>query len=130
MLADKRTTLSSALDQPGEIGSVMVMLVTDYPGVNLSPALLERATEGTIWLRYSHRFGTHLNLREDGIEADLSSSGTLYPTFVPWGAVVVLTEESTGTQVYWPLKEPVEQTRPVPARNHLRLVPLEDSEPS
>lgn len=101
----------------------------DHPDVQLWPGFREgREEDVLIFLRYSYRFREHLEVRQDGLEADLSVQGQLHRTFVPWGAVALLKEEATGVQVLWPPthEEPKKADPPEqPARarrGHLRLV--------
>lgn len=126
MLPSKRQIFESGLDQPSNLsGSVMVLFNLGWPGVSIDQAFYDSAEDGMLWFRYSLRFGVKLNVTESGIEASLSKGGVSYDTFVPWGAVVAVVEESTQTQVWW-RPESAEETKandpPEKPKRHLKLV--------
>jgi stringent starvation protein B len=134
MMPSKKSLLEAALDQPSDrVGTSMVLVDVNHPLCRIAEPFLESADEdGLVWFRYSYRFNTPIEITDRGVEATLNKGGTNHSTFVPWGAVLSIVEESTRTQVLWS-PEQVEPGQPKPAETpkkgfHLRLVT--DDEPS
>lgn len=127
--------MEMALDQPGNlVGTVLVYLAVEYPGVVVPHVMYEAAEEGILGLRYSLRYGTRIFMDREGIRADLSKQGVSYETFVPWDAILAITEESTHASAHWPVRmeagvadTPVEDhlAQP-PTKRHLRVVKDDD----
>ena len=104
-LPDRKTAFLSALEE----GPVMVALAIDVPDVDVPTEL---AKDGVLHLRYSYSFRNPMQATDDGIDSTLSFSGVHQHTFVPWGAVLAVIEETTGTMIQWPRGQPVEKAPP------------------
>ena len=125
--SDKRFCLEEAMNAPdGTIQSVLVAVVAAFPGVDLPREFLSTANGGIVSLRYGLPNSDAFKLDAVGIHADLRQNGLLFSTFVPWGALLLVHEDTTGAQVQWPVTEEqnlVAPEQPVtPKRRGLHVV--------
>jgi stringent starvation protein B len=117
----KKQMISEALDR----GMVQIRADARYPGVQVPPHL--RGNRDTI-LNLSRRFGTDLQLRDDGLYADLSFSGQIQKIILPWQSIWLFAERDQPPILFFKdapmddLPETLVEERFTPKRPRLELI--------
>lgn len=106
-----------------EAGELWLVLDARQPGVSVPRAFAE---ENPLLLKFSHRYGTAIEVTTWGIKQQLSFAGSQFRVSVPWSAVYQAASQRLAEAVAWEPPAPPPKTEPTKPAMGLRLLAKED----